>query len=210
MTHTLHRKGTAEDLHEDYVVIVKFSRQGKLEGVQDRMRRTWEILSRYEQKLENFGNHRPNWNGGPLYAMEELKKADSPIVHAVFRDRETLKAFLKDMQSSDLGLSIVVSGLYEETRSICAQLDLKPHTVNHSLGIHGRTELLPEEGILEIHTLCGHAMVSPGLIRHMLKKITAGEITCRDAAQKLSRMCDCGVFNPHRAEKLLSRLTASE
>lgn len=210
MTHTLHRRGTDAELREDYVVIVKFSRQGKLQGVQDRMKRTWEILSRYEPDLENFGNHHPNWNGGSLYAMEDLKKMDSPIIHAVFKNRESLKSFLKEMQASDLGLSIVVSGLYEETRAICSQLNLTPHTVNQSLGIHGRTELLPEEGVLEIHTLCGHAMVSPSLIRHMINKINAGEITCKEASKKLTRMCDCGIFNPHRAEKLLSRLTAKE
>ena len=210
MTHSLHRRGTDDDLHEDYVVIVKYSRQVMLEGTQDRMRRTWEILSRYERDLENYGNHLPNWNGGALYNMEELKKMDSPIIHAVFKDREKLKACLKEIKENNLGLSVVVSGLYDETRTICTELDLKPHTVNQSLGIHGKTELLPEEGVLEIHTLCGHAMVSPNLIRHMVKKINEGKITCKDAAKKLSRMCDCGIFNPHRAEKLLSRMTAGK
>lgn len=210
MTHSLHRRGTAEDLHHDYVVIVKYSRQVMLEGTQDRMRRTWEILSRYERDLENYGNHLPRWDGGPLYNMAELKKMDSPIIHAVFKDREKLKAFLHEMKENQLGLSVVVSGLYDETRAICADLGLKPHTVNQSLGVHGRTELLPEEGVLEIHTLCGHAMVSPNLIRGMVKKINAGKITCRDAAKKLARTCDCVIFNPDRAEKLLARLTAKE
>ena len=210
MTHSLHRRGAVKDLHEDYVVIVKFSRQGKLERVQDRMRRTWEILSRYERDLENYGNHNPNWSGGPLYSMEDLKKTDSPIIHAVFKDREKLKSFLKEMKENNLGLSIVVSGLYEETYTLCRELSIMPHTVNQSLGIHGRTELLPDEGVLEIHTLCGHAMVSPNLIRDMVKRINAGKITCKEAAKKLSRMCDCGIFNPHRAEILLGRMTAKE
>jgi hypothetical protein len=210
MTHSLHRRGTAEDLHEDYVVIVKYSRQVMREDTQDRMRRTWEILSRFERDLENYGNHLPNWNGGPLYTMEQLQKMDSPIIHAVFKDREKLKACMKEIKENNLGLSVVVSGLYDETRAICAELDLKPHTVNQSLGIHGRTELLLEEGALEIHTLCGHAMVSPNLIRHMVKKINEGTITCKDAAKKLSRMCDCGIFNPHRAENLLSGMTVGK
>lgn len=207
MTHSLHRRGTDEDLHEDYVVIVTFSLQGNLEGVQDRMRQTWEILSHHEQDLQNFSNHNPNWNGGPLYNMEDLKKADSPIIHAVFKDREKLKACLKEIKENELGLSVVVSGLYEETRAICAELGLSPNTVNQSLGIHGKTELLPKEGVLEIHTMCGHAMVSPDLIRDIVKKINDGKITCGDGAKKLARMCDCGIFNPHRAEKLLRRLT---
>jgi hypothetical protein len=210
MTHSLHRIGTDAELHEDYVVIVKYSRQGNLEGVQDRMRRTWEILSHYERDLENYGNHNPNWEGGPIYNMEELKKTDSPIIHAVFKDREKLKACLKEIKESNSGLSVVVSGIYEETRAICAELGIAPNTVNQSLGIHGKTELLPEEGVLEIHTMCGHAMVSPNLIRQMVKKIDAGKITCKDAAKELARMCDCGIFSPYRAEKILARLTAKE
>lgn len=211
MTHSLHRIGTVEDLHEDYVIIVKFSRQGNLQGVQDRMRRTWEILSRYEHDLQNFGNHNPNWDGGPLYRMEDLKKSDnSPIIHAVFTDRDKLKSFLNEMKAADLGLSVVVSGLYEETRAVCGELGIAPNTVAQSLGIHGKTELLPEEGVMEIHTMCGHAMISPTLIRHMVKRISTGKITCKDAAMQLSRMCDCGIFSPHRAEKILTGLAAKK
>ena len=210
MTHTLHRRGTPAELHEDFVVIVKFSRQGKLEGVQDRMRKTWEILSRFEGDLENYGNHNPNWHGGPLYNMEELTKTESPIIHAVFRKREKLKSFLKEMKESGLGLSVVVSAIYEDTREICGELGITPNTVNQSLGTHGKTELMPEDGVLEIHTMCGHAMVAPNLIRDMIRKINGGKITCKDAAKKLARMCDCGIFNPRRAEKLLSGLTAKE
>lgn len=208
MTHSLHRRGAAEDLCDDFVVVVKYSRQAMAADTQDRMRRIWEIFSHHEGNLENFGNHHPNWKGGPLYSMAELKKMDSPIIHAVFKDREKLKACLKEIRENDLGLSVVVSGLYDETATLCGELGIKPHTVNQSLGIHGKTELLPEEGILELHTMCGHAMVSINLIRDMIRKINAGRVTCKDAAKKLSRMCDCGIFNPDRAEKLLSRMTA--
>ena len=79
--------------------------------------------------------------------------------------------------------------------------------MNYSLGIHGNTKNVPQGEVLEIHTLCGHAMVSAGLIQHMAKKIDRGEITCKAAAKKLSRMCDCGIFNTYRAEKLLERMT---
>jgi len=140
--------------------------------------------------------------------MEALKKADSRIIHAVFKDRDKLKACLKEIKERDFGISVVVSGLYEETKKICAEIGLAPHTVNHSLGSHGDVKRMPEGEVLEIHTMCGHAMVSSNLIRHMVKEIDAGNISSKDAAKKLTRMCDCGIFNPHRAEKLLGKMTA--
>ena len=208
MTHTLHRRGKSEDLCEDFVLLIRISRGINQEGSEDKMRRIWEILSRYEADLVNFGNHNPNWGEGELYDMEALKKADSRIIHAVFKDRDKLKACLKEVKDGDFGISVVISGLYEETKKICSEIGLKPHTVNHSLGSHGKTELLPEADVMEIHTMCGHAMVSANLISHMAKDIDTGKTTCKDAAKKLSRMCDCGIFNTYRAEEILKRMTA--
>lgn len=210
MTHTLHRRGKTEDLKEDYVLLIRISRGINQEGSEEKMQQIWEVISHYEQDLVNFGNHNPNWGEGELYDMEALKKSSSRIIHVVFKDREKLKACLKEIKDRDFGISVVVSGLYAETKKICAEIGLAPHTVNHSLGTHGKTERLPEGEVLEINTMCGHAMVSSNLIQHMTKKIDEGSITCKDAAKKLSRMCDCGIFNTYRAEKLLNRLTSSK
>jgi hypothetical protein len=49
-------------------------------------------------------------------------------------------------------------------------------------------------------------MVSPHLIAHLLKKIERGKMTHGEAAMELSRQCECGIFNPHRAEKLLRKM----
>ncbi|MEW6673665.1 MAG: hypothetical protein AB1427_18370 [Thermodesulfobacteriota bacterium] len=208
MTHTLHRRGTTDDLKEDYVLLIRISRGINQEGSEEKMRQIWEVISHYEKDLVNFGNHNPNWGPGELYDLGKLKQADSRIIHVVFKDRETLKACLKEIKERDFGISVVVSGLYEETRKICAEIGLKPHTVNHSLGSHGKTQLLPEGEALEIQTMCGHAMVSSHLIAHMAEKIEEGSITCKAAAKKLSRMCDCGIFNTYRAEKLLNKITS--
>lgn len=208
MTHTLHRRGRVEDLHEDYVLLIFTAKGFNREGSEEKMRRIWQVISHYEKDLVNFGNHNPNRDADALYDMEELTKARSRIAHAVFKDRDRLKACLKELKERDLGISVVVSGLYEETRKICDEAGLRPHTVNQSLGIHGDTGKLPEDTVLEIHTLCGHAMVSPNLIDHLVKEINAGTTTCEKAAMELSRMCDCGIFNTYRAEKLLRKMTA--
>jgi hypothetical protein len=52
-------------------------------------------------------------------------------------------------------------------------------------------------------------MVSYNLIDHMVKEIRRGKMTCKAAAKKLSRMCDCGIFNTYRAEKLLRKMTTN-
>jgi len=91
---------------------------------------------------------------------------------------------------------------------LCAEVGLSPHTVEHSLGIHGNTERLPDENVLEITTMCGHAMVSANLVTHLVAEIDEGKTTHEEAANELSRMCDCGIFNPYRAEKLLRKMTS--
>ncbi len=90
---------------------------------------------------------------------------------------------------------------------LCSEIGLSPHTVEYSLGIHGNTKKLPDENLLEITTMCGHAMVSPNLVIDLVKQIDTGETTHEEASKELSRMCDCGIFNPFRAEKLLRKLT---
>jgi hypothetical protein len=208
MTHTLHRRGEVADLHEDYVMLIRTARGFNDQGSEKKMQGIWEVISHYKEDLVNFGNHNPNWDGGELYNIEALKKAKSRIIHAVFKDRDKLTACLKEIKERDFGISVVISALCEETNKICSEVGISPHTINYSLGIHGNMAQLPEEDVLEIHTMCGHAMVSAHLIRHMVKEINKGNITCKDAAKKLSRMCDCGIFNTYRAEKLLSKMTS--
>ncbi|MEW6671810.1 MAG: hypothetical protein AB1427_08900 [Thermodesulfobacteriota bacterium] len=209
MTHSLHRHGKEKDLKEDFVLMFLLSKIIP-QGTYDTMKQIWEILAGYEQDLVNYGNHHPNWGGGPLYRMEDLKKADnSRMIMAVFKDRKALTACLNELKERNLGISVLVSGLYNETGKTCAEIGLKPHTVNLSLGIHGNTGRLPGENQLEIQTMCGHAMVSSHLILHLIKEIEAGAVTCREAAEEMARMCDCGIFNTYRAEKILKRITAS-
>ncbi len=207
MTHTLHRRGSPEDLLEDYVMLILPSREISREGTEEKMRQIWEVISHYEKELPNFGNHNPSWGKTPPYDLEDLKKTVSRIAHAVFKDRVALKACLQELKERDFGISVVISGVYEEVEKICSEVGLSPHTVNQSLGIHGKTQKLPEEKVLEITTMCGHAMVSPNLVLQMVKEISEGKTSCRKAAQELSRMCDCGIFNPYRAEKLLRKMS---
>jgi hypothetical protein len=208
MTHTLHRRGSAEDLREDYVLLFMQARGVNREGNEAKIGQIWEVLSRYESRLANFGNM--DDGNSHTTTMDVLKKATAYIGHAVFKDRETLKTCLMELKAKEIGISVVVSGLHEEVEKVCSEIGLSAHTVEHSLGIHGSTEELPREGVLEITTMCGHALVSPHLVTHLIDEIERGRVSHKEAATELSRVCDCGIFNPIRAEQVLRRLIVQD
>ncbi len=208
MTHTLHRKGTVESLREDYVLLIMPARGVNLEGAEGRMQQIWEVIGHYREGLVNFGNLKDG--NSHTTGIETFTHTTSRLIHAVFKDRQTLQRCLKELKERDFGISVVVSGIHHDTEETCAAIGLSPHTVQYSLGVHGKTSLLPEEGVLEITTMCGHALVSPHLVQHLLGRIAAGEISTAQGALELSGRCACGIFNPYRAEKLLERLLSNE
>ncbi len=203
MTHTLHRKGDTQSLKEDYVVLIMPAQGVNVPGSDEKLKKLWEIFSHYN--IVNFGNG--NGNKCTL-SLEDLKKKRSTIGHAVFKDKETLTKFVKELKEADLGLSTVLSGLYDDVKGCCGSLGIKLHTVEHSLGVHGNTQKLPPENVLEIHTMCGHALIAPNLIEAMVKDIKKGKKTAEAAADELARQCTCGVFNPYRAAKLLNKIAS--
>lgn len=206
MTHSLHRRGDKQNLCQDYVMLVMPGmNRMKLEPIRERMKKIWDILFGYEAKLANFGTLRGS--GRHRKTIDELKEGSLMIIHAVFKDKASLKAFLKEIKDEDYGISVSVSGLYDDVKETCSELGLSPHTVQYSFGISGKTDKLTAENVLEVSTMCGHAMVSPNLIAHLVDKIEKGKMTHREAAQELAAMCVCGLFNPYRAEGLLKRMT---
>ena len=205
MSHSLHRRGNAESLHDDYVMLIMVSPDRANDpDVKSRMQEAWDVLSSFEADLTNFGSVRGG--GRHRKSIKEFKEEGKFLMHAVFKDRDVMKACLNEIKNRDLGLSVTVSGNFDEVKGACREIGLVPHTVQYSLGIIGKTELLPDEKVLEITTMCGHAMVSPNLLAHLMKKIEAGKLTHAEAALELSRQCECGIFNPVRAERLLRQM----
>ena len=204
MTHTLHRRGNKQDLREDYVMLIMFSKGINEDGAQEKFKQMWSILEKHEADIVNFGN--VTTGNSRTTTFEELQKSETKLLHAVFNSRDKLKACLVDIKDGDFGLSVVLSGIYEDVEKLCGEIGLTPHTVEHSLGIHGNTDRLPEENVLEISTMCGHALVSPYLIQHMVEEIKGGSRTYEDAANELARGCACGIFNSYRAGKVLKKI----
>jgi hypothetical protein len=201
MTHTLHRRGSPESLSEDYVMLmiqaIGHNEEGHIPKVQEFLR----IALRHN--AVNIGSVSM---GGMIDKAEEVIANASKIGHAVFYNPEDVTAVLKEVKEADLGLSVVVSGIYEKVDECLEKASLKHHTANFSLGIWGKTEKLPSNNILEVTTMCGHALVAPNLVKEMVKEIKSGTKTPEDAAKLLAPNCDCGVFNIARAAKLLKAM----
>jgi hypothetical protein len=205
MTHTLHRQGTLESLEKDYVVFAMPSSGLNSEGSKPKLEKVFEILQRYDPV--NIGDSK----GGSRFSLgsdEAVRQilVENELVHAVYRSREQVIKALKDLKDEDLGLSVTVSGLMESVHECCHQVGLTPHTVVMSLGIWGRTDLLPEEKIQKVATMCGHGLVSYNLVRELAGEVKAGRLTARKAGEMLAKPCICGIFNPERAAELIEEM----
>jgi hypothetical protein len=127
-------------------------------------------------------------------------------VQACFANQEDITNILAELVELDLGQSVVVQGLIHRVEECCQRTGLKPHTWNHSLGIWGKTELLPEPEVLEVTTMCGHGLISVQLVRKVFEDIRSGRTTMKKATEKISRPCLCGLVNPVRMEAILTRI----
>mgnify|MGYP001033635081 CR=1 FL=1 len=207
MTHTLHRQGTEQSLSNDYVFLSMAAKGINEDGAADKMREFLRIVLRHNPV--NIGDMRT----GNLYntSIENIldKITSTSIVHGVFTDRDTVAKVLRELKNADLGMSVVVSGTFSSTRKCCLEAGLSPHTVDYSGGIWGKTGKLPSAKILEVTTMCGHAMAAPKLVTALVADIKAGEISAEEAGKELAKRCECGIFNPSRAAELL-RAMASE
>lgn len=206
MTHTLHRAGTLESLEHDYVVFAMAAQGINRDGAAEKLRKFLEIVLKYNPV--NFGDMK---TGNAISVGRDKVMAgiqDNSIVHGVFTDADTVARLLNELRDADLGMSVVVSGLLGHVDQCCRDAGLRRHTVEYSLGVWGRTDLLPEREVLEISTMCGHGMVSFNLIRHLAEQVEKGRLTPKAAARELAANCHCGVLNPERAAILLEKMVS--
>ncbi|MBS7622899.1 hypothetical protein KEJ39_04390 [Candidatus Bathyarchaeota archaeon] len=206
MTHTLHRSGSVETLSIDYPVLVIAAQGINSKNSAPKFRKALEIILKHNPV--NFGDMKTG-----NYFRKGLKPVlsntrENSIVHGVFTNRKDLEECLDELRNADLGLSVVVSGLFSEVWDSLKKIGLNPHSLNISLGVWGKKELLPEQTILDITTMCGHHCVSPLLVKKMLSDIKRDKISVEGAARELAKPCVCGVFNTLRAERLLEEMMA--
>ncbi len=203
MTHSLHRTGSAESLKRDYVLIARSSIDVNRVGCGTKFQRIRQILHHVGPVNAGVAETGENMAHG-LDAKRWLERtSDDTIICSVFSSKDKLRLVLEQLKDQDLGISITVSGLIDEVFGLAKELGLKPHTVNLSLGVHGKTELLPSEDTLQQTTMCGHALVSMALAKQLKAQVAAGKITAKEAARQLAEPCVCGIFNMDRAQALL-------
>ena|SRR5262252_7845877 len=219
MTNTLHRYGSAESLNDDYVVFAIPARGLNERDAPAKQRRFLEIALKHHPLNMGDASHgaafRPSkdlnpsvhWHREPRCDFEAvLNSVSSPTtVAAVFDDETKVVAFLKDLKKADLGLSINISARLDKARACAKSAGLQRHSVEYSLGFFGQTDRMADRNTLELSTMCGHGMVSFGLVRKLIDWIKQGRRTPEQAAETMARFCSCGVFNTTRACRLLRK-----
>jgi len=206
MTHTNHRQGNLESLSKDYVVLIVAARGINNSNIEPKFQEFLSLGFKYGAVNAGTG---PGANMGNMFTstreklIEQLSRSNS--VSSVFDNKEKAAALVKELVKADLGLSVVVSGLFKEVDQMCRTAGIKRHTALCSLGVWGNRDKLPEDEILDITTMCGHNMLAANLVRRMAARVKEGLIDIEEAAGVLAKPCVCGVFNPKRAQELLQQ-----
>ena len=210
MSHTNHRQGTIESLMGDWVVLMRFER-----GINDQQGAGLKVKKLLELGLKHDAVNAGCSRFGSAVALglqkliDEVDRSDKPYAfNVVFDSVDKMAGFLKDLVKADLGISVVVSGLHAEADRLCREAGTRRHTVSYSLGVWGKTELLPHPKILEITTMCGHGTIPFNLVRRMAKAVRNGSLSLEQAAGELAKPCNCGIVNTKRAQALMQEYVA--
>ena len=203
MSHTLHRFGPEETFQNDFPFISRPAMKINSDGAAPKMRRVMEIA--LDHGPVNWGSLTTKQNLTMGFDREELlnKTEDNSPAMGCFDDRDKVVAVLKQLKEEDLGMSVVITGLRDKVEEMCHEAGLTPHSADLAVGIFGATELLPEDETLCFTTMCGHAMLSAGLVRQIRKAVKDGRMTPEEGAKILAKPCYCGIFNQTRAAMLL-------
>lgn len=201
MTHSLHRFGPYQEM--DFVWQVYHAKGINDQNIPEKLRKVMEDVK--ELGSENWGDVKT----GPIVCTaEETIRARLTVqsrLRGVFTRRDQVVRFLRRLKELDLGLSVIVAGELSEVLPACAEAGLTPHTVNYSIGVLGRIDLLPDEEVLAVTSMCGHHMVAAALVERLREHVLKGTLSPEEAAKRLACLCPCGIFNPVRASRLLAQ-----
>lgn len=214
MTNTLHRRGSRESLQKDYVVFATTAGGYNREGSAEKLRTFMRIALKHnpvnisDSKQGVKHNPPPTHQEGNKKDLSEMieNMTDSSGAACTFDNLDSVRDMLLELKEADLGISINVSGLLDDVDECCKGIGINRHSIEHSVGISGQIDRLPNRDILELNTLCGHGMVSFNLISRMIDLVKLSKLTPKQAAEYLAKPCVCGAFNPKRAEMILEKV----
>lgn len=209
MSHSLHRRGDAESLRHDYILLVTAASGVNSENSKEKLRRVLDLV--WEIGPINTGS---NEVGTILsgVSVEEIKAGFTavPRVRCCFDNENKMREIIRRLLEMDLGISVTVSGPRLPIERMCREFGIQPHSTNFSLDIWGKREQLPPEEILEFVTMCGHGMISKSLVIDTIEKVKSGKLTPEEGAVRMGSPCVCGLFNPTRAIAALKKYVPSQ
>jgi hypothetical protein len=208
MTHSLHRRGSYEELQDDFVVLGCPSTGVNREGSAPKTKEFLSIC--YKHGPINLGDMKT----GNIYntTMDDILASvtDGTIVQCTFDNRDKIVTLLKELKDRRPGISVVISGVTDVVRQCMHEAGLGPiHSLEYSLGTWGAIERLPDYPILKLLTMCGHAMIASDLVGKMIRDIKRGRRTIRDCCVEMAQCCTCGNFNVTRGENIFREVLSS-
>lgn len=203
MTHSLHRSGDIESQKKDFVWLMYPKKGLNDKNCKDK---ALEFIAMAEAVgSENWGDVKT----GPVlkFPAAEIKQklTDKSRIRGVFTKREQVITFLKQAKAKDMGLSVIISGVLSEIIPCCQAAGVTPHSINYSLGVWGKKELLPDETTLAMTTMCGHHMIAPKFVQYVRDQVKAKKLTPEAGALQLATFCYCGIFNQVRCADILRK-----
>ena len=208
MTHSLHRRGSYEELKDDFVVLgcpaTGINKAGSAP-------KTQEFLSIcYKHGPINLGDMKT----GNIYntTMDDILASvtDGTIVQCTFDNRDKIVSLLKELNDRRPGISVIISGVTDVVQQCMHEAGLGPiHSLEYSLGTWGAIERLPDYPILKLLTMCGHAMIASDLVGKMIRDIKRGRRTIRECCVEMAQCCTCGNFNVTRGENIIREVLSA-
>ena len=208
MTHSLHRRGSYEELKNDFVVLGCPATGVNKAGSAPK---TQEFLSIcYKHGPINLGDMKT----GNIYntTMDGILASvtDGTIVQCTFDNRDKIVSLLKELKEKRPGISVIISGVTDVVQQCMHEAGLGPiHSLEYSLGTWGAIERLPDYPILKLLTMCGHAMIASDLVGKMIRDIKRGRRTIRDCCIEMAQCCTCGNFNVTRGENIFREVLSA-
>lgn len=203
MSHTLHRTGSEESLKNDFVLLAMPTKGVNNIGSKEKLVQILDVC------MENGAVNAGDTQQGNIFSIGldalRVRIKDGGVLNVVFDNEDNVVASLKKIKEMDLGMSVIVTGLFEHTKKCCSEAQLPTHTVAKSLGVWGKTELLPEPRVQSILTMCGHGLISSQLVFELVDKVKSGRMTLQAAGVELAKPCVCGAFNPVRGSQLVEK-----
>ncbi len=211
MSHTLHREGSIKSLEKDYCLLITPYKGCNNIQAEEKIKKFVDII--FDVGPVNFRFFRVPKEGEFNLPVNKEKILnfkdevyDNTKIRCVFDDKKKIKEIIKKINKTNFGLSVIISGPRKEIETILKEINIQPHSINIGMGTYGSLEKLPDPNFREITTMCGHGLISPGLVKYMLIKIKAGKISYEEASIELAKPCICGVFNQKRAEEILREI----